>query len=283
MVIAILMAGGKGRRMESSIEKPLIHFRKKPLIDHVICNLNNSKYINEIIVTLSPNTPKTKKHLINSYITENRDSPNLSDINNNNNSNINSNNNNICNNNSNSSNINSNNNNICNNNSNSNSNNSNNSNICNNNSNSNNNNNDNSNNNVKPLNFLDTSGIDYLTDLSFILGFFEKKSEEKVLLIINADLPFVTSEIIDFVLDSYFRNDKESLSVVVPKSLYEKYGINYSFMMDDLVPSGVNVLVSRNKIQNEEKLVISKLELALNVNTIEDINLANDLFDLIRK
>ncbi|MBR5182941.1 MAG: NTP transferase domain-containing protein, partial [Bacteroidales bacterium] len=41
---------------------------------------------------------------------------------------------------------------------------------------------------------LDTSGEDYLTDLSYILDYFEKKSKNDILLFINADLPFISTE-----------------------------------------------------------------------------------------
>ena len=43
---------------------------------------------------------------------------------------------------------------------------------------------------------LDTSGEDYLTDLSYILDYFEKKSPDDVLLFINADLPFISLSLI---------------------------------------------------------------------------------------
>ena len=57
---------------------------------------------------------------------------------------------------------------------------------------------------------MNTSGDDYLTDLSYILDFFEKKSKDDVLLFINADLPFISTEIIDCVLDYYLKSDKET-------------------------------------------------------------------------
>ena len=61
-----------------------------------------------------------------------------------------------------------------------------------------------------------TSGEDYLKDLSFILDYFEKQSTEDILLFINADLPFISSKTIDYVLNYYFNSDKDALSVLVP-------------------------------------------------------------------
>lgn len=67
---------------------------------------------------------------------------------------------------------------------------------------------------------LDTSGDDYLTDLSYILDYFEKQSSEDILLFINADLPFVSTETIDFTLDYYLKSDKDALSTLVPVEFF---------------------------------------------------------------
>ena len=72
---------------------------------------------------------------------------------------------------------------------------------------------------------LDTSGEDYLTDLSYILDYFEKKSKEDILLFINADLPFISSETIDHVLEYYLESPKDALSVLVPVEIFEDLGI----------------------------------------------------------
>ena len=63
---------------------------------------------------------------------------------------------------------------------------------------------------------LDTSGEDYLTDLSYILDYFEEKSKKDILLFISADLPFISAETIDYVIDYYLKQDKDALSVIVP-------------------------------------------------------------------
>lgn len=62
---ALIMAGGKGRRINSKIEKPLIQFLGKPLIDRVITAAKSAQYISEIYVITSPNTPQTEKKCVN--------------------------------------------------------------------------------------------------------------------------------------------------------------------------------------------------------------------------
>ena len=111
---------------------------------------------------------------------------------------------------------------------------------------------------------LDTSGIDYLNDLSYILTLFESESKNDILLFINADLPFISGETIDFVLTKYLESAKDSLSTQVPVEIFKKLDLEYSYEFNGSVPSGLNVLRSVNEIQEEEQLILPKIELALN-------------------
>ena len=125
---------------------------------------------------------------------------------------------------------------------------------------------------------LDTSGEDYLKDLSYILEYFEKKSKKDILLFINADLPFISTETIDYVINYYLDNDKDALSVIVPVEVFEELGLEYSYEFNGCVPSGLNILRSENIIQEETQLLLSKVELALNINTIPDSKIAEKLY-----
>ena len=197
MIYAILMAGGMGTRLKVPCEKPLFKLHDKPLINYVIDNLDASRFIDKIIIAVSPNTLETTNYL-------------------------------------------------------------------------------------KSLNgnfeILDTSGKDYLTDLSYILDYFEKKSQDDVLLFINADLPFISTETIDYVLEYYLNSDKDALSVLVPVEIFEDLGLDYSYEFEGNIPSGLNVLRSINIVQDEDQLVIAKVELALNINTIPDSKVAEKLY-----
>ena len=119
---------------------------------------------------------------------------------------------------------------------------------------------------------------DYLKDLSYILDYFEKKSKEDILLFINADLPFISTETIDYVINYYLANDKDALSVIVPVEVFERLGLKYSYEFNGCVPSGLNILRSENIIQDETQLVLEKVELALNINTIPDSEIAEKLY-----
>jgi adenosylcobinamide-phosphate guanylyltransferase len=61
-MIGLVMAGGKGTRMQSNEEKLLLEY-KKPLILHVIDALKNSNCFEKIFAATSPNSPQTKKIL----------------------------------------------------------------------------------------------------------------------------------------------------------------------------------------------------------------------------
>ena len=61
-MIGIVMAGGKGTRMNLDEEKLLLKY-KKPIILHVIDSLRNSNLFSKILAVTSPNSPKTKKLL----------------------------------------------------------------------------------------------------------------------------------------------------------------------------------------------------------------------------
>ena len=58
-MIGLVMAGGKGTRMDISNEKLLLEY-KKPVIFHVIDALKNSHCFSQVIVATSPNSPNTK-------------------------------------------------------------------------------------------------------------------------------------------------------------------------------------------------------------------------------
>jgi len=67
-MIGLIMAGGKGTRMQSNQEKLLLEY-KKPLILHVIDALKNSNCFEKIFAATSPNSPQTRKILVDKDVT----------------------------------------------------------------------------------------------------------------------------------------------------------------------------------------------------------------------
>ena len=60
-VPALIMAGGKGKRMGSPVEKPLLPFLGKLLIDRVVEAVASAEKVSEFYVVTSENTPETEK------------------------------------------------------------------------------------------------------------------------------------------------------------------------------------------------------------------------------
>jgi len=187
MVTALIMAGGKGTRMDFNGEKPLIKINNMPMIQYVIDALRDSKKIQEIIIATSKNTPETDEYLQNNG-----------------------------------------------------------------------------------MKTIMTEGKDYVHDLSSLLLNFKP---EDIILTITADLPLITAEIIDIVIEKYEISSQPAMSVMVPEEFLRKYGIKPTSVFDNLVPSGLNILRGINKTQNEEVLILEKIELAVNINTCKDINI----------
>ena len=62
-MIGLVMAGGKGSRMEFPTPEKLLLEYEKPIIFHVIDSLNNSHCFSKVFAATSPNSPDTKYEL----------------------------------------------------------------------------------------------------------------------------------------------------------------------------------------------------------------------------
>jgi len=63
-VPALIMAGGKGKRMGMPVEKPLLPFLGKPLVDWVVEAAKSAEKVCEVYVVTSENTPETEKRCV---------------------------------------------------------------------------------------------------------------------------------------------------------------------------------------------------------------------------
>ena len=62
-VTALVMAGGKGTRMALAEEKPMLQVGGKPIVELVLAALKSARRVDSVVVAVSPNTPKTERHL----------------------------------------------------------------------------------------------------------------------------------------------------------------------------------------------------------------------------
>ena len=121
---------------------------------------------------------------------------------------------------------------------------------------------------------VETLGAGYVPDM--ILAIEEAGIDEPVL-IVMADLPLLRGDIVDEVMEVYEEVPEPALSVHVPLETCRRIGgkpdalFNYRGQL--IVPSGVNVLLG-SKIRFEQEdyhLILDRAELAVNVNSPEDL------------
>ncbi len=65
---ALVTAGGKGTRMDATLEKPLMEVGGRPMVDRVLNALNACGMIDEVVASVSDNAPNTRTYLEGSGI-----------------------------------------------------------------------------------------------------------------------------------------------------------------------------------------------------------------------
>lgn len=126
------------------------------------------------------------------------------------------------------------------------------------------------------LTVVDTPGMGFVPDMISAV-----KAAEVLdpILIIMADLPLITSDLVDSIIEVYEGRPEPALSTHTPLELHRRLGrrpdslFNYQGQL--IVPSGINVL-DGEKIEREQEdyhLIMERIELAVNVNVSEDLRL----------
>jgi len=197
-ITALVMAGGKGTRMGLREEKPLLKLGGKPMIEHVLTALRNSKKIGDIVVAVSKHAPKTAKFMERF-----------------------------------------------------------------------------------PVEVLETPGGGYVSDVRYAI----KRLKLEKVLTISADLPLVTGGIIDRIIERYNQCNKPALTVAVPIEKKERLGLIGEYVFEAgnkrLAPAGINLIDGRRIDEGEleeEILIMEENEVAVNVNTPQDLSIAERLF-----
>ena len=138
------------------------------------------------------------------------------------------------------------------------------------------------------IELVETPGIDYHSDISFVI----KKLKLGIIMTIVADIPLIKPEIIDEIIDKYFILNKPALSVMADVKLFSKHGSNptITFQSDDgqknLVPLGINIIDGRfiEQLEIEQATYISdRVELIYNINIVDDYFQLKEFFNKIEK
>ena len=132
-----------------------------------------------------------------------------------------------------------------------------------------------------PVKVIETPGKEYVSDM----GYAVKKLKLRTVLAIAADIPLITGEVVDAIVERYEQCGKPALAVVVPLETKEKLGLGaeYAFELEGrrVVPAGINVIDGRRIDEEEldqEVFVVDWKEVAVNINTLEELKIAERLF-----
>jgi adenosylcobinamide-phosphate guanylyltransferase len=133
-----------------------------------------------------------------------------------------------------------------------------------------------------PVSVIKTPGKEYVSDMGYVV----RALGLQTVLAIGADFPLITAEVIDAIVEYYERCGKPALSVVVSMETKVKLGLDgkYGFELngEHVVPAGINVIDGRRideKELDEEIYVSDRKEVAMNINTIQELRIAEDLFE----
>lgn len=128
----------------------------------------------------------------------------------------------------------------------------------------------------KNLEVVDTSGSGYIPDMVEAV---ERVGISGPVMVIMADLPLITEEIVREVIDAYKSRPEPALSVHTLLSLHRSLGrrpdVIFNYMGELIVPAGVNILTG-SRISDEQEdfhLIMNRIELAININTPDDLRI----------
>jgi adenosylcobinamide-phosphate guanylyltransferase len=130
------------------------------------------------------------------------------------------------------------------------------------------------------IRLIETLGTGYSNDLSFVPRF----SPEKVLLV-PADLPLIDYVIVGKIMDSLQSHRASAISIILTKRFVEATGVRPSVILDfqgiQCCHAGITLYDSRQFQAGlsipEEYVLMNQLEIAVNVNTKEELEIARRL------
>lgn len=135
---------------------------------------------------------------------------------------------------------------------------------------------------VDGIELIKAPGQGYIQDMRYAV----KKRKLGIVLVISADLPLITPELIDHVVSKYENCEKPALTVAVTRDFYEELGFfsnsAYSRRYGNLIPAGINIIdgakIDEEEIE-EEVFVLNRIEIAANINSPEDLKRIAEMLD----
>jgi adenosylcobinamide-phosphate guanylyltransferase len=123
---------------------------------------------------------------------------------------------------------------------------------------------------------IETSGQGYSQDLSLLLSILEPHK----VLVVPADIPLLNSQIVIEIFSTTSNVQEPAISLILEKRFVEGLGVRPSIVFDQYCYSGItmfNTIALGSIPVKEHYLVMNRREIALNVNTREELELAEKL------
>src|SRR5918996_431078 len=135
----------------------------------------------------------------------------------------------------------------------------------------------------KGIEIIETAGEGYSQDLSHLLS----KLKPHKIMVVPGDIPLLNSQIVKDILNTIDDNDdrqeqEQAISIILEKGFVEEIGVKPSIvLMNQYCHSGITIFntiaIGGTEPVKERYLVMNRKEIALNVNTKEELELAEKL------
>lgn len=128
----------------------------------------------------------------------------------------------------------------------------------------------------KGIEIIETAGEGYPQDLSRLLL---KLKPEKVM-VVPADVPLLDEQAVGDVVNAVSGKQEPAVSIVLEKEFVKNIGVRPSIVFGRYCHSGITVFDTANIVGEtvqERYIVMNRKEIALNVNTKEEMELAEKL------
>ena len=128
----------------------------------------------------------------------------------------------------------------------------------------------------KGIETIETAGQGYSEDLPHLLS----KLEPQKVMVVPGDIPLLNSQIVNEILKTTDNRQEPAISIVLEKRFVEGIGVKPSIVLDQYCHSGITIFDTRavgtGPVQ-ECYLEMNRKEIALNVNTKKELELAEKL------
>lgn len=108
-------------------------------------------------------------------------------------------------------------------------------------------------------------------------------------LIVSADIPLLSGQFLDEIVEKYVDSGKPALTVMIPEEAFREYGLSavslYEHNGKMYAVSGINIMDGQRILEEQEQKVVvsSRPEAVFTVNSVKDLEAAKDYIQRTKK